>query len=168
MNNFTTFLQFGNLIPITHNMTPVAHVATHGGYDDAVDLEKAIKSTYANGVGLVCGDGVVAVQYSRKGFKPLLRFNEMVAEWGGIISPYAVIDRLGGQIWHLYRSTTNEKTWSYLEPFSGYINVIGKGGFVPLPGDLLGRFEWLGYTPESPEDLPPAMEWLFPSYYSSL
>lgn len=162
MSNFDSFIAFGKLVSIDRNMNPLGEYPS-----SAKGLSKTIEESCANGVGLLCGDGVVAVQCSRRGFESTLRFNNLIAENGGIASPYAVVDNIGRQIWHLYRSN-NQKTWSYLEPFSGYINVIGKGGLVPLPGDLLGRFEWLGYAPESPEDLPPAMEWLFPSYYSSL
>lgn len=151
MSNFESF-GFENIILIDRNINPMSN--------NAAGLSKDIQQTYATGVGLVCG-GIIAVECIYPGFESRKRFTELVNDRGGVISPFAIKDSRNGTVWYLYRCAEEK---SYLEPFSGYINVIGKGGIVPLPGDLYGRFEWLGATPETPEDLPAAMPWLFPNW----
>lgn len=89
MNNFDSFINFGKIIYIDKNMTYV------GDYNStAKGLSKTIEQSRACGAALVCGHGIVAVECSRQGFQPPLRFNKLIAEYGGEISPYAVIDNL--------------------------------------------------------------------------
>lgn len=157
MSNFDAFLAFGQLVSIDKNMTVV------GEYNStAKGLSKIIEQSRTTGAALICGHGIVAVECLRRGFESRLRFNKLIETYGGEISPYVVVDNLEKRMWHLYRCNTERR--SYVEPFSGYINLIGKGGIVPLPGDLLNRFTWLGYAPESPEELPVAPEWMFPTW----
>lgn len=158
MSNFDSFLTFGKLIYIDWNVTPI------GDYNStAKGLSKAIEQTYAFGVGLVCGDGVIAVECSPRGYDSRTRFNKMVKNHGGVSSPYAVYDRFTGKVWHLYRCA--EQRNSYFEPFTGFVSILGKGSFVPLPGDRESRFTWFfGYAPTTPEDLPEAEPWFFPNY----
>lgn len=158
MTNFDSFLTFGELVYIDYDMTPI------GDYNSTTKgLSKDIEQTYANGVGLFCGDGVIAVECSPRGYDSRGRFDRMIKNHGDTMSPYAIYDRFTGKVWYLYQAAKERK--SYFEPFTGFVNVLGKGSFVPLPGDREGRFTWLfGYSPASPEDLPEAQPWFFPNY----
>ena len=158
MNNFNSFVSFGDLILIDSSMTPI------GGYNStAKGLSKDIQQTYAFGTGLLCGNGVIAVECSPRGYDSRGRFSKMVKNHGGTMSPYAIYDRFTGKVWYLYQAA--EERNSYFEPFTGFVNVLGRGSFVPLPGDRESRFTWLfGYSPASLEDLPEAEPWFFPNY----
>ena len=154
MSNFESF-GFENIILIDRYMNPMSN--------KAAGLSKTIQQTYATGVGVVCGHGIVAVECSPRGYDSRGRFDRMIKNHGGVMSPYAIYDRFTGKMWYLYRC--NEQRKSYFEPFTGFVSILGKGSFVPLPGDRENRFTWLfGYSPASPEDLPEAQPWFFPSY----